>query len=78
MLTAKDVIALYFTDSNGKARMTLAKLYRLANRNEIPAKRLDGRWYFNREALDKFFSCEEFFVGKVAAKRHPCYEPIPE
>ena len=78
MLTVKTVIRDYFTDETGKALISADKLYRLAKKGEIPALRLEGRWYFSKEALDRWKRCDDFFKGKVNAKNRPILEPIPE
>ena len=78
MLTAESVIKLYFTDSvTGEARMALPKLYRLANSGKIPARKIEGRWFFYKDALDRWSKCEEFFQGVVSAKHKP-FERIQE
>lgn len=78
MLTVQTVIRDYFTDETGRKLISADKLYRMARKKEIPALRLEGRWYFSKEALDRWKRCDDFFQGKVAAKHRPVMDPIPE
>lgn len=82
LLDIDAVMEQYFTKPNGGKIISRDCLYRLCRNGKIPARKLDAKWVFSSEALDRWFSCDDFFEGKVMAKKRsvpsPGFEPIPE